>query len=569
MILDLWCFKIKHLFKQAGNPAIIINVLKEIIMKNKVINVLAYVRVSTDDQAKGFSPEYQIEIIEKFCELKGYNILKIYNDDHSAKDFSRPEWQKLRAYAMANKKDIDYVLFHKWDRYSRNIQESYNTLAEFEGWGIELNAVEQWMDMSVPDSRMILSIYLSSGEVERLKISSRVRDCNYQALKEGYYIYTVPYGYKRIRIGADDKASLEPCPDTAHFAKKAFVEVAKNICSAEAVLIKLRKEGFKMSKSNFMRMLRKIVYTGKIFVHEYKGEPEHVVRGLHEAIIDNITFNKVQDILNGKRWNGVRPSHRNELFPLRNYLTCACCNRNMTASSSKGRNKKYHYYHCHKQYRIGRDKVHNMFHELLTELTINTNVKELYKNIIKDEARRLNKHRIKLSSKLKMEIEAIQRDIENLEDKLVAGDIGSDTFNSINKRYLEKLRNRKSELEKLFGDQEPIEQYVDGAFEMLTNLNDIYSNGSYEEKRGLLGSILPEKIIISKEECRTTELNQVIELFSRENKGFREIKNGTNLKKSDLSRTVLGAGLEPARTQCPLDFKSNVSTNSTTRASNS
>ena len=32
-----------------------------------------------------------------------------------------------------------------------------------------------------------------------------------------------------------------------------------------------------------------------------------------------------------------------------------------------------------------------------------------------------------------------------------------------------------------------------------------------------------------------------------------------------LSSFVVGAGIEPARTQCPLDFKSNVSTNSTTR----
>gem|GEM_PF-2506464 len=38
------------------------------------------------------------------------------------------------------------------------------------------------------------------------------------------------------------------------------------------------------------------------------------------------------------------------------------------------------------------------------------------------------------------------------------------------------------------------------------------------------------------------------------------------LQKPEAFCFVLGAGLEPARTQCSLDFKSNVSTNSTTRA---
>ncbi len=41
-------------------------------------------------------------------------------------------------------------------------------------------------------------------------------------------------------------------------------------------------------------------------------------------------------------------------------------------------------------------------------------------------------------------------------------------------------------------------------------------------------------------------------------------KTGDNL--TTIPRYVLEAGLEPARAQCPLDFKSNVSTNSTTRA---
>ena len=63
-----------------------------------------------------------------------------------------------------------------------------------------------------------------------------------------------------------------------------------------------------------------------------------------------------------------------EDFPLRGFITCACCNKPMTAGWSKGRNKKYPYYMCFtkgcSEYRksILRDKLEGDFEELLKEL---------------------------------------------------------------------------------------------------------------------------------------------------------------------------------------------------------
>jgi DNA invertase Pin-like site-specific DNA recombinase len=52
--------------------------------------------VSTDEQAeKGYSLRDQKAKLEKYCEDKGYEIIKHYEDDHSAKTFERPEFQKM------------------------------------------------------------------------------------------------------------------------------------------------------------------------------------------------------------------------------------------------------------------------------------------------------------------------------------------------------------------------------------------------------------------------------------------------------------------------------------------
>ena len=53
------------------------------------------------------------------------------------------------------------------------------------------------------------------------------------------------------------------------------------------------------------------------------------------------------------------------------------------------------------------------------------------------------------------------------------------------------------------------------------------TNGSYDIRNLLVSSILNEKVYISKDECRTNEMNKVIELLTRFNKGY---KGGINEK---------------------------------------
>jgi len=69
------------------------------------MNIILYYRVSTDEQAKGFSLDYQEEVLNRFCEIKGYNVIKSYREDESGKNFEgRPEWNKLQKFAKENKK---------------------------------------------------------------------------------------------------------------------------------------------------------------------------------------------------------------------------------------------------------------------------------------------------------------------------------------------------------------------------------------------------------------------------------------------------------------------------------
>lgn len=87
-----------------------------------------YIRVSTDEQAdKGYSQRDQEDRLRKYCELKSISIRNIYVEDHSAKSFNRPEWQKYLSNLrkLKNSKVGTLLLFTKWDRFSMNAGDAY------------------------------------------------------------------------------------------------------------------------------------------------------------------------------------------------------------------------------------------------------------------------------------------------------------------------------------------------------------------------------------------------------------------------------------------------------------
>ncbi len=529
------------------------------------INVIIYSRVSTDEQAqKGFSLDYQEQTLMSHCERMGYNLVKSYREDHSAKNFKRPEWTNLKAYAKANKKAIHKVLFVKWDRFSRNTEQALTVLREFDSMGIELNATEQYLDMSNSDNKMVLSIYLTAGEVERDKISSRTISGTYQAKKEGYFTGKAPYGYDNFR-DESKKSTLKP-NQFSFFVKKAFVEVAMNIESVETIRKKLKQEGMKLEKSAFSELLKNVVYIGKIKVPEFKKESAMEVKGKHEALIDLDTFNKVQAIFKGKRWHGTKPAHKNLDFPLRDFLTCEVCGHQITGSHSKGRSKKYPYYHCRNkcETRVSVDEAHNRIGSILFNLQINENIKDLFSDILKDSESQINGDRtIQLQNKIELQ-KVLKSKIEDTEDLLLSKDINKERFNSIIERINGQLNDVNNEIEILSKRTDSIKTYVDSGLELLTKLDIMFANGDYDGKRIVAGSIFTQKLIFGNDDCRTAKVNEVVEVLTRNNKGSEGYKKE---KPSFLTAFPLTyPEPESNRHGFPQVFETSASTNSAIRA---
>ncbi|GAA3594727.1 recombinase family protein [Flavivirga amylovorans] len=526
-------------------------------------NVILYVRVSTDEQAdKGFSLRDQEQKLLNYCNLNNMNVLMIFKDDHSAKTFNRPEFKRLVQYVKTNKSKIDQLLFTKWDRFSRNTTESYNKIKDFNEFGIIVNAIEQPLDLSIPEQGLMLAVYLSMPEVENHRRSLNVIAGMRRAFKEGRYVVSPPKGYDMGRDN-QNKPILIPNND-ARFIKEGFELLSAGLYSQKEVLQKLKGKGFKTSKSAFGRIIRNPIYHGDIHLKAFKDEPKQIIKGIHESLISKTIFDKVQYYIDGgKKQYKVAHKKVNAKFPLKDFVLCPSCHKPLKASSSKGRNQYYSYYHCAKpcNTRYRTEDIENWFNNFLGGITLNVNARKLLFKMIERRFKEQTKSK-KLSPKHYQEIDSLEQKLAKLQDLYLDGEFDSTEYRNAKERYSKKLNQLREKQDNLKESNKVLSIYKNG-LEKLQNFDNQFINSDIEHKRKLLGSIFPEKFQFVNHKVRTEDINPILLKIASINKGLKGNKKRDKSNNSDLSHEVLKVGIEPTLPK-ELDFESSASTNSAT-----
>ena len=260
-----------------------------------------YIRVSTDEQAdKGYSQRNQEERLKKYCENSQIKIRRVIFEDHSAKTFNRPKWQELLADLKEKKGEIDLILFSKWDRFSRNAGDAYQMINILRKLGVEPQAIEQPLDLSVPENKLMLAIYLAAPEVENDRRALNVILGMRKAKREGRCMGRAPVGYVN-KITEDGKKFIAPKEPEASIMKWVFETIAQGQYNVEQIMKAAFVKGIKCCKANFWNLLRNPVYCGRIYLSGYKGEVSRHVQGLHQPIISEALFMMCRIILMARK----------------------------------------------------------------------------------------------------------------------------------------------------------------------------------------------------------------------------------------------------------------------------
>lgn len=344
-----------------------------------------YVRVSTDEQKrKGYSLPEQEERLLKYCRNNEIEIQGIYREDFSAKNFNRPEWKKLFSEVKSKPREDKNILFIKWDRFSRNIEYAYEMLGMLRRHGTTAMAIDQPIDFLVPESTVMLAVYLSVPEAENSRRAMNTANGIRRAKQMGRYPGRAPLGYINL-TAMDGKKIIAPKQPEAGIIRWAFLQLVKNNRTIEEVRRMADTRGLKCSRSHFFRLMRNPAYCGLIPIRSESGE-QHMVKGIHEPLVSEALFYEVQNIIGTKRKVTSRRDELKAMFYLRGVLICPKCNEKLTGSFSQGSTKRYPYYHCRKgcRTRINALFLNGCYERKLGQLVLSNGAKDLFKSILED-----------------------------------------------------------------------------------------------------------------------------------------------------------------------------------------
>lgn len=293
---------------------------------------------------------------------EGWEALPHRYDDggFTGANTDRPALKRLLADIEAG--EVDCVVVYKVDRLSRSLMDFAKLLALFDQKDVTFVSTTQNFNTTNSMGRLTLNILLSFAQFEREMIAERTRDKMAAARKRGKWLGSrPPYGY----LGDHDKKQLVVCEEEAERVRTIF-RMYLRLGSVNAVTKRINdlgwmKKGYraktgrvtpprKYRDKDVHTILRNVTYLGKV---EFNGE---LYEGEHEAIVSEELFARVQAVLSSKACGRGSRRGRNPEYLLQGIAWCGLCEKRITTTAGRGRNKEtYRYYVCSKRGRKGRD----------------------------------------------------------------------------------------------------------------------------------------------------------------------------------------------------------------------
>lgn len=132
--------------------------------------VAVYMRCSTSDQ----STDLQRKEITEYLSHRPHTDITFYDDAaHSGVSKTRPAMSELME--DARKKRIHTIVVYKLDRWFRSLRETIVTLQELNDLDVAFIAINNSLDATTSEGRLILHVIAAFAEFERDLIIDRVK----------------------------------------------------------------------------------------------------------------------------------------------------------------------------------------------------------------------------------------------------------------------------------------------------------------------------------------------------------------------------------------------------------
>jgi site-specific DNA recombinase len=295
-------------------------------------HAVAYIRESTEEQGRGYSPDGQRQAIARYAADHGMQLADEYLDFETGREADkRPGFQRLIEDAMERRFDV-VLVFHT-SRFARNTIEAkhYKKLLRSE-LGIDVISVTQPLGADANDPAAFLSesVHEIFDEYYSVSLSFWTKMGLREKARQGLLTGSLPWGY----VKGEDGIAV-PDPEKAPYVRRLFEMYAtgqhtdRTLSAWLNINGQITAKGRAFSVDTVREMLCNAAYAGFV---SGRRDTSKSIKGLHEPIVEEALFDRVQ-LMRRNRARTLHPGRPSTRYLLRGLATCERCQSKMHGTS--------------------------------------------------------------------------------------------------------------------------------------------------------------------------------------------------------------------------------------------
>lgn len=409
----------------------------------------SYIRVSTPKQGEGVSLEVQEADNQRVAERLGVEIIEKLVEKETAAKTDRTVFTRM--LRRLERREADGVIIHKIDRSARNLWD-WACLSKLYDLGVDVQFSHDHVDLNNRGGRLSADIIAIVAADYIRNLREEVKKGFYGRLKQGFYPLPAPIGY--LDEGKGKAKSIDP--ERAAHVQHAFARYASATVGLKALRLEMERRGLRTRKGkpislqSLHQMLRSPFYIGIIRISR-TGE---VFEGIHPPLIRKSTFDRVQQVLQGK----AVPRIVAHDFAFRRFVRCERCGLNLIGERQKG----HAYYRCHSEQCRGTSTREELLDDLVQKnlklLIGNESELREVRDMVEVEKRTVDQRLETERTALKIALAGCEDRLARLTDALVDQLIDKTTFSSRNVKLLSEKRELQERIAMLSAEDLPNHQ---------------------------------------------------------------------------------------------------------------
>ncbi len=406
-----------------------------------------WVRVSTDIQVEGESPERHEERARGYAVGKGWQVAEVYRLDAVSGKSVIGHRTAVKMLEDVRSGRISALVFSKLARLARNTRELLEFADEFQKCGADLVSLEECIDTSSPAGRVFFTMIAAMAQWEREEISSRVAASVPVRARMGRSTGGKPvYGYE----WRDGK--MVPHPEEGPVRRLMYELYLQHRRKLTVTKI-LNERGYRTrgggewTYASVGRLLADPTAKGQRRANftrntgdggwEYKPEADWVTVAV-EPIVEASVWDECNRIMReGTETHGLHlRKGRKPTYLFSGLVFCGSCGSGVKMYPQTG-TPKYRCFRCSNK--IPKDDLEALFIEQLSDFLLDENRVEEY--LTRATAAAAGKR--ELAATLAKERTRLERRLESLVDLYQQGGVGIEEF----KRQSAPLEARRTEID--------------------------------------------------------------------------------------------------------------------------